>query len=165
MPPQKIPRINPARVPIQPIELNSVASHSMGAGRPRWRLIHLQQLRSSRLRLTRLAMLLLPLFHTGSAGAGIAQPGEVPLAVMPVFPVNLHASAFGLKDAHFGRRQRLFGKAARAMVFAILAFLFFFAEKANSLVAHASILPAQQRTILALTHGFSRRSKPPCPGR
>ena len=59
---------------------------------------------------------------------------------MAILPVNLHACAFGLEYTHLSRSKRRFGQCSGATVFAFLVFLFFFGEKANSLVAHTSIL-------------------------
>ena len=47
-----------------------------------------------------LAAGLFPLFITGSAGAGIAQPGEGVGAAMSILPVDLHASPSGFVHPH-----------------------------------------------------------------
>src|ERR1700728_2090562 len=104
MPAQKVPAINAAGVSILPVELDRIAPNRMSAGRTRRRLIHLQQLLRLRLRLSRFALLDLPLFHASSARTRIAQPGKVPMAAVTVFPVDLHASAFSLQHTHLSRR-------------------------------------------------------------
>jgi len=138
---EEVPGVDAAGVAVFPMELDGVAADGLGAGGAGWGLVHLQQLRGFGLGLAGLAALNLALFDAGGAGAGVAQPGEVPMAAVAVFPVDFHAGALGLEDANFAGRKSLFAERASACFFALLALLFFLAEKANSLVAHTSILP------------------------
>src|ERR1700759_4879373 len=107
---QEIPAIDAAGVTVLPVELEGITADRVGAGWARRRFIELQKLLRLRLGVAGLAALLFALFDAGGAGAGIAQPGEGPVAAVTVFPVDLHPGALGLEDANFGRGQGGFGK-------------------------------------------------------
>ena len=123
---EKVPGVDAAGVAVLPVELDGVAAYGVGAGGARGGLVHLQELFWFRLGVARLAVLLLPLFDAGGAGAGVAQPGEVPVAAVAVFPIDLHAGAFGLEDTYFAGRESLFAERTGAYVYPLLALLFFF---------------------------------------
>src|ERR1700676_4053708 len=78
---QEVPGIDAAGVAILPIELDRIAADSVGAGWSSGGLVHLQQLLGVGLGLARLAALNFSFFDAGGAGTGVAQPGEVPLAL------------------------------------------------------------------------------------
>ncbi len=84
-----------------------------------------------RLWLAGLAPLGFPLLVAGGAGAGIAQPGEAPVAPVPVFPDDLEALAGGLLHADLRRRHRL----ARQLRLRG-ALRLFRADQANPFVTH-----------------------------
>src|SRR6185437_667986 len=75
-------------------------------GLGRWR-VHGEQVCGSGFRLARFASVLLALVNAGGAGASIAQPGEVPRAVVAVRPLDLEALALGDQHPDFVRDDGL----------------------------------------------------------
>ena len=134
---QIIPRINPARMSILPVELDRVSTNSVCASRFCWRSEHRQQCRSLRLRLSRFAPLRFALINTRRARTSIAQPHKAPPAFVSILPVDLEACSFGDLYSNLVRRDSDPGKRS---VFKTLVGLLFLADEANSLVTHASIL-------------------------
>ena len=107
MPPQIIPRIDPAGMPIVPVKTESVPPHRRHGIRP-WRsLVHRQQRLRMRLCLTRPAPGFLPLLMARRTGACVPKPGKSPLAPVPIFPVNFETRPLGLVHANFRRRLRI----------------------------------------------------------
>jgi len=133
MPPQIIPGINPARMPIVPMKTESIPPHRRHGIRPRRSLVHRQQCLWMRLRLTRPAPGFLPLLMAGRARAGIAQPAESPLAPVSILPVDLKACPLGLVHANFRRRPRIQRKLSLLHPRPARLFL---ADKPNSFVTH-----------------------------
>ena len=93
MPPQIVPRVNPAPMTIVPGEADRISPDRRDIFRQRGCLIQGKQLFRRRLRITRLAAVIVALFIAGRARAAIAQPTKAPRAVMTVLPVDLHARA------------------------------------------------------------------------
>ena len=135
MPPQIIPRINPAGMPIVPMETESVPPHRRHGIRP-WRsLVHRQQRLRMRLCLTRPAPGFLPLLMARRTGACIAQPAKTPLASVSILPVDLQARPLGLMHADFRRRLRIRRKLPLLHPRPARLFL---ADKPDSFVTHLS---------------------------
>jgi|HubBroStandDraft_5_1064220.scaffolds.fasta_scaffold288383_1 hypothetical protein len=157
MPPQIIPGINPALMPIIPVKADRVPPHWRHRLRPRRSLIHRQQRLRFRLRHTRPASRFLPLIMARRARTSIAQPRKCPVATVPVFPIDLHAAAACLVDTHLRRSLRVHRQLALRRP--RLA-RFFLGNEANSLVTHLfqSIAPKERNPSSA-----SRRNKPTSP--
>ena len=137
MPAQKIPRIDPARMPILPVELDGVTADAVracGLGRSG---IHGQQGSRFGFRLASFAPLGIAFVDAGGAGARIAKPCEIPCASVPVLPVDLETGALGDLHAHLvwsdcDARERLLG--------IVVPGLLFFVNEAYAFVTHDSIL-------------------------
>ena len=121
-------------MPVLPIELQSIASHGMGAGWLGRRGVHRQQSGGLGFGLPWLAALVAALFVAGGTGAGVAEPRKGPSATMPVLPVDLETLALGEQNTHLFRCYRDAGQ--RAVVFC-LARRMFLVDKTNAFVANS----------------------------
>ena len=135
MPPQIIPGINSAGMPIVPVKAESIPPHRRDGIRPRRSLVHRQQCLRMRLCLTWLAPRLLPFLMACCAGACIPKPGKSPLAPVSIFPVDLQARPLGLVHADFRRRLRIRRKLPLLHPRPARLFL---ADKPDSFVTHLS---------------------------
>jgi hypothetical protein len=128
-----IPRINPALVPIIPMETNRIPANRRNGLRPSRGLIHLQQSRRLRLTLPWLTPTSPSFFMTSGARAGITQPAERPATLVPILPVDLHARPGSLLDPDPSRLNRL----ARQFVNLLRQLLgILFADKPYAFVTH-----------------------------
>src|SRR5580698_4476103 len=144
VPSQIIPGINPAPVPVVPLEADRVIAHRARRLRPRRRLIHRQQRSRLRLPLARLPPLRLALFVAGRAWTGVPQPRKTPPAAMPIFPVDLETLARRLLHPHLRRRYRIAGQFPR-----VRATRFFQADQANPFVTHTPLTGATSFSLTA----------------
>jgi hypothetical protein len=140
---QVFPRVDAAGVSVDPVELQCIAADGQHGRRLRRRRVHGQQLRGPGPGLAGLAIFLLTLFHAGGAGAGVAQPGETPGALVAVFPIDFEAFAFAEEHADLFRRDDGAGK--RAVLLVVPGFLLLGGE-ADAFVAHISIVGQQSVT-------------------
>ena len=99
-PPQELPRINSAAVPVIPIETDRVLAHGIDFPRSGWLLIHRQGARFRFRRLADLPSAAFAFFVAGRAGAGVAQPGERVMAAVAVSPFNVHTLTGRLLHFH-----------------------------------------------------------------
>src|SRR5260370_19716190 len=84
-----------------PAEIQRITPYSLNILGPGPLLVHGKQCRGRFGRLSRAAMSVLAIFLTGGARAGIAQPLEVVVALVPVIPLNVHSCTGG--DVHIHR--------------------------------------------------------------
>ena len=131
---QILPGINTVVVAVRPTEAKSIAAHGMGRGRNGGWSIDGQQ--GCYFGLTGFAATLLAFTVATGAGAGVAQPGKTPDALVAVLPVNLQPFAFRDENPHFSRSHGVAGE------FLVRGFVcpVFFAEKSNAFVAHDLIV-------------------------
>jgi hypothetical protein len=107
VPSQIIPGINPARVPVIPLEADRVIAHRARRLGPRRSLIHRQQASRLRFALAWLPTLCLAFFVARRARTSIAQPYKAPSAAMSIFPVDLEPLAGRLLHSHLRGRHRI----------------------------------------------------------
>ncbi len=107
MPPQIIPGIDSAGVPIVPLKADRVVAHRAGRFWPRRSLIHRQQSCRLPLRYPGLTPIRIALLMAGRAGTSQPQPRKVPVARVPIFPVDFQALSGGLLDAHLRWRHHV----------------------------------------------------------
>jgi hypothetical protein len=128
-----IPRINPTLVPIIPMETNRIPPNGRSGLRPGRGLIHLQQRRRLRLRLSWLTPASSPFFMTSGTRASITQPAERPATLVAVLPVDLQARAGSLLHPDPRRLSRL----ARKLVDFLRQLLgILFDDKSYAFVTH-----------------------------
>src|SRR6476620_7415682 len=89
IPTQVLPRVDAAGVAVEPVELESIAAHGVGARRLDGRGVHGQERCGLRLGLAGFAAFRFAFVDASGARAGIAQPGEVPTALVAISPVDL----------------------------------------------------------------------------
>jgi len=124
-------------VAVEPVELDGVAAHGVGAGRFDGRGVHGQKLGWPGFELTGLAAFRFPLLDAGGAGAGLAQPGKVPGAAVAVCPVDLKPPALSEQNTNLLRSD---GDAGERLVVLVLACLLAFVYNAYAFVAHKDSL-------------------------
>src|ERR1700677_3920528 len=155
-----IPGVDPALVAVIPAKADGVAADRGYRFRPCRRLVHLQQRGRLGLRLAWLAAGGSAFLMAGGAGAGIAQPGKVPAALVPVLPVDLHARAGRLLHPDTGRLGRLAGQIAMRGLLRPPLRRLFLADKSDAFVAHHN--PCFKNTASRRsTQPFPNRSAPP----
>src|SRR5271167_3398371 len=88
-PPKILPRIDPTFVSIAPLELQSILTHWNYLERYGRSFIHHQQLLLFWFSRAGLPPSLLAILVAGRARTSIPQPSKIPLALMPVLPVDL----------------------------------------------------------------------------
>jgi hypothetical protein len=130
-----VPGIDPALVAIVPMKTNRITANGRDYFRPGRFFVHLQQTRRLWLRLARLAPVSPALLMTSCTRASIAQPGEGPMALMPILPVDLHSGPSRLLDPD-SRRFR--GLARQIPHISSQPGCLVFADETNSFVAHFS---------------------------
>ena len=94
---------------VVPLEFEGVLADGCDFDRARWVFVHHEEGLGFGLRLSGLAAGLIAFFVAGGAGAGVAQPAEVPVTLVAIAPVDLDAGAFGLLDADLLRRDSICG--------------------------------------------------------
>src|SRR6266702_179598 len=135
---QVIPRVDAGFVAVVPLELQRVLADRSDVHRSRRRFVHHQQRLRLWLRLAGRAAALLALIVACGARAGVAQPAEVPRTLVAIAPVDFDAGAFSLLDADF---QGSDGVRRETVIFVPgIALGLFFADDANSFVAHDFLL-------------------------
>jgi hypothetical protein len=128
-----IPGINPALVPVVPMETYCIPANRRNRLRPGRSLIHLQQRRRLWLRLSRLTPASSAFFVTSSTRASITQPPERPATLVAILPVDLHACTGSLLHPDPSRLSRL----ARKIVGLLRQLLgILFADKPYAFVTH-----------------------------
>src|ERR1700744_2162280 len=91
MAPKVVPGIDPALVAVVPAKADRISPHWGNRLRAGRFLVHLQESRRLWLRHSGLPPGSPTLFMASSTGASLAQPGESPVALVAVLPVDLHA--------------------------------------------------------------------------
>jgi hypothetical protein len=130
-----IPGIDPALMAVIPAKADRITANRGNRFRPRRRLVHLQQRGRLRLGLAWSTAGCPALFVAGGTRAGIAQPGEIPAALMAVFPIDLHACAGRLLHPDTGGLGGFAGQITmRGLLRQPLRLLL--ADKSDAFVAH-----------------------------
>jgi len=132
---------------VLPVELERISTNTMRARRFCRRSVHRQQRRSFHLWLPCFPALRLSLIDARRARTRIAQPREVPPALVPVLPVDLETRSFCDLHPNLVRSDR---NPRKLPIFKTLARLFFLADEANSFVTHASILVPDSCSTVSL---------------
>ncbi len=144
MPPQIIPGINTARVPVIPLEADRIIAHRAGRLRPRRRHVHRQQPSCRRLGLARRASRRLSLLMAGRAWTSIPQPDKPPSAAMPILPVDFEALAARLQNPNLRWCHRIARQFRRDRTPSL-----FLADDANPFVTHRPTIAAASLQLTA----------------
>src|SRR5271156_656223 len=155
-----IPGVDPSLVAVIPVKADGVAADGRNRLGPCRCFVQLQQRGRLRLLLAWLAAGCSALLMAGGARAGVAQPGEVPAALVAVFPVDLHAGAGRLLHPDTGRLGRLAGQIGTRGLLRPPPRRPFLADKSDAFVAHHN--PRFKNTASRRsTQPFPNRSAPP----